>query len=121
MLGKDQLAAAGLATMGLYAQEGLFEKAHELRAHWADAAHSLRGKPYVIDVRNIALIAGIELEPRPGAPTKRATELFHACFDNGLLVRATGDIIALSPPLILEKAHIDEMFGTVGELLAGVG
>lgn len=59
--------------------------------------------------------------PRPGAPTKRATELFHACFDNGLLVRATGDIIALSPPLILEKAHIDEMFGTVGELLAGIG
>ena len=59
--------------------------------------------------------------PRPGAPTKRATELFHACFDNGLLVRATGDIIALSPPLILEKAHIDEMFGTIGDLLAGIG
>ena len=59
--------------------------------------------------------------PRLLAPIKRATELFHACFDNGLLVRATGDIIALSPPLILEKAHIDEMFGTIGDLLAGIG
>ena len=83
--------------MDLYRDEGLFEKADELGAYWADAAHSLRGKPHVIDIRNIGLIAGIELEPRPGAPTKRATELFHACFDNGLLVRATGDIIALSP------------------------
>ena len=103
--------------MDLYRDEGLFEKAHELGAYWADAAHSLRGRPHVIDVRNIGLIAGIELEPRPEAPTKRATELFHACFDDGLLVRATGDIIALSPPLILEKAHIDEMFGKIGELL----
>ena len=88
-------SAAGLATLDLYAREGLFDKGDELGAYWADAAHSLRGKPHVIDVRNIGLIAGIELEPRPGAPTKRATELFHACFDNGLLVRATGDIIAL--------------------------
>jgi beta-alanine--pyruvate transaminase len=81
------------------------------------AAHSFREKPRVIDVRNIGLIAGIELEPRPGAPTKRTTDHFHACFGDGLLVRATGDIIALSPPLILEKAHIDEMFGKIGDLL----
>ena len=106
--------------MDIYRDEGLFEKAEELGTYWADAAHSLRGKPHVIDVRNIGLIAGIELEPRPGAPTKRATELFHACFDNGLLVRATGDIIALSPPLILERTHIDEMFGKIGELLEGI-
>jgi len=68
-------------------------------------------------VRNMGIVAGIELEPRPGAPTKRAMELFHKCFDNGLLVRATGDIIALSPPLILQKAHIDEMVGRIADLL----
>lgn len=118
--GHPLAAAAGIATMDLYRDEALFEKAQELDAYWTDAAHSLRGKPHVIDVRNVGLIAAIELEPRPGAPTKRATELFHACFDNGLLVRATGDIIALSPPLILEKSHIDEMFGKIGELLAGI-
>ena len=75
---------------------------------------------HVIDIRTIGLVAGIELEPRAGAPTKRATELFHACFDNGLLVRATGDILALSPPLIMEKSHIDEMFGKLGDLLATI-
>jgi beta-alanine--pyruvate transaminase len=74
----------------------------------------------VIDVRNIGIVAGIELEPRPGAPGKRAMELFHKCFDNGLLIRVTGDIIALSPPLILEKAHIDEMIGRIAELVEGV-
>ena len=118
--GHPVACAAGLATLDLYAQEGLFNKADELGAYWADAAHSLRGKPHIIDIRTIGLVAGIELEPRPGAPTKRATELFHACFDNGLLVRATGDIIALSPPLILDKSHIDEMFGTIGELLTAI-
>jgi len=108
-------SAAGLATLDLYQREGLFDRAHELGDYWADAAHSLRGLPHVIDIRTIGLVAGIELEPRPGAPTKRAMELFHACFDNGLLVRATGDIIALSPPLILERSHIDAMFGMLAE------
>lgn len=118
--GHPLAAAAALATLDIYRDEGLFDQAHTLGAYWAQAAHSLRGKRHVIDVRNIGLIAGIELEPRPGAPTKRATELFHACFDNGLLVRATGDIIALSPPLILERSHIDEMFGKLGDLLAHI-
>jgi beta-alanine--pyruvate transaminase len=108
-------SAAGLATLDLYAREGLFDRAHALGEYWADAAHSLKGLPHVIDIRTIGLVAGIELEPRPGAPTKRAMELFHACFDNGLLVRATGDIIALSPPLILERSHIDDMFGMLAE------
>ena len=115
--GHPLACAAGLATLDLYHDEGLFDKADELGAYWAEAAHGLRGRPHVIDIRTIGLVAGIELQPRDGAPTKRATELFHACFDNGLLVRATGDIIALSPPLILEKAHIDEMFGKLGDLL----
>lgn len=119
--GHPLACAAGIAALDLYAQEGLFERADELGAYWAGAAHSLRGKRHIIDIRTIGLVAGIELAPREGAPTKRATELFHACFDNGLLVRATGDIIALSPPLIVEKAQIDQMFEKIGTLLDGIG
>lgn len=118
--GHPLAAAAALATLDLYRDEGLFDRATELGPYWEDAMHSLRGKRHVIDVRTIGLVAGIELEPRPGAPTKRATELFQKCFDAGLLVRATGDIIALSPPLILETAHIDEMVGRIGELIATI-
>jgi beta-alanine--pyruvate transaminase len=115
--GHPLAAAAGIATMNIYRDEELFARAESLEDYWQDAAHSLKGKRHVIDVRNMGLVAGIELEPRPGAPTKRASELFQRCFDNGLLVRSTGDIIALSPPLILEKTHIDEMFGRIGDLL----
>jgi beta-alanine--pyruvate transaminase len=118
--GHPLAAAAALATLDLYRDEGLFNRATELGPYWEDAMHSLRGRRHVIDVRTIGLVAGVELEPRPGAPTKRATELFQKCFDAGLLVRATGDIIALSPPLILETAHIDEMVGRIGELIATV-
>ena len=118
--GHPLAAAAGLATLDLYKAEGLFERAASLSEYWADAVHSLKGKRHVIDLRNIGLVAGIELEPRPGAPGKRATELFHAAFDSGLLVRATGDIIALSPPLIVDKSQIDEMFGKLADLLATI-
>ncbi len=118
--GHPLASAAGLATLDLYSREGLFDRANELSAYWEDAAHSLKGRRHVIDVRTIGLVAGIELEPRAGAPTARAMELFHACFDDGLLVRATGDIIALSPPLIVEKSQIDEMFGKIGELLGRI-
>ena len=118
--GHPLASAAGLATLDLYARDGLFDRANELGSYWEDAAHSLKGARHVIDIRTVGLVAGIELEPRAGAPTARAMELFHACFDNGLLVRATGDIIALSPPLIVEKAQIDEMFGKIAELLGGI-
>ena len=118
--GHPLAAAAGIATLDLYRDEGLFERAAELSPYWEDAVHSLKGKPHVIDVRNLGIVAGIELEPRPGAPTKRAMELFHKCFDNGLLIRVTGDIVALSPPLILEKAHIDEMIDRIAEQLATI-
>jgi beta-alanine--pyruvate transaminase len=74
----------------------------------------------VIDIRNLGLIAGIELEPRPGAPTARALEAFRACFDAGVLVRVTGDIIALSPPLIIEEAQIGEIAETLGKVLAAI-
>ena len=115
--GHPLAAAAGIATLDLYKSEQLFERAKDMSGYFEDAAHSLKGRRHVIDVRNMGLVAGIELSPRPGAPTKRGMELFHACFDNGLLVRATGDTIALSPPLILEKSHIDEMFDRLGTLI----
>ncbi len=115
--GHPLAAAAGIAALDLYEAEGIFEHATSLHGYWEEAVHSLKGKRHIIDVRNMGIVAGIELEPRPGAPTKRAMELFHKCFDNGLLVRATGDIIALSPPLILQKAHIDEMVGRISDLL----
>ena len=114
--GHPLAAAAGIATLDVYAEQQLFENAAGLAAYWEAALHSLRGQRHVIDVRNLGLVAGVELEPRPGAPGARATDLFRTCFDEGLLVRVTGDIIALSPPLILEKAHIDEIV----ERLAGV-
>ncbi len=118
--GHPLASAAAIATLGIYQSEGLFNKAIELEDYWADAVHSLKGAPHVIDCRNIGLIGGIELEPRVGAPTKRAMEVFHRAFDQGLLIRVTGDIIALSPPLILEKTHIDEIFGKLAAILATI-
>jgi beta-alanine--pyruvate transaminase len=115
--GHPLAAAAGIATLDLYQSEGIFEHAQSLHGYWQEAVHSLKGRRHIIDIRNMGIVAGIELEPRPGAPTKRAMELFHKCFDAGLLVRATGDIIALSPPLILEKPHIDEMVGRIADII----
>lgn len=115
--GHPLAAAAGIATLDLYQSEGIFEHAQSLHSYWQEAVHSLQGRRHIIDVRNMGIVAGIELDPRPGAPTKRAMELFHKCFDAGLLVRATGDIIALSPPLILQKSHIDEMVGRIADIV----
>ncbi len=112
--------AASIASLDLYAEEGLFERALELEPYWQEAVHSLNGVRHVIDVRNLGLVAGIELEPREGAPGRRAMEVFHTCFDEGLLVRMTADIIALSPPLIVQKSQIDEMVGKLGEVIARV-
>ena len=110
--------AAAIATLDLYVRDGLFARAAGLAPHFAAAVHALRDKPHVVDVRSLGLVAGIELTPRDGAPGARTMELFHRAFDSGLLVRVTGDIIALSPPLIIDAAQIDEMFGRIGDLLA---
>ena len=115
--GHPLAAAAGLATLDLYKSEGIWDHAASLHGYWEAAVHSLRGKRHIIDIRNMGIVAAIELEAHSGGVGKRGMQLFHKCFDNGLLVRATGDIIALSPPLILEKAHIDEMIGRIGELV----
>jgi beta-alanine--pyruvate transaminase len=107
--GHPLAAAAGLATLELYEAEGLFERARTMSAPFGDAVHALQDAPHVIDIRSLGLVAGVELEPRPGAPGARGMEVFQRCFDAGLLCRVTGDILALSPPLILEQAHIDRM------------
>ncbi|HEY9661364.1 MAG TPA: aspartate aminotransferase family protein [Allocoleopsis sp.] len=115
--GHPVACAAALGTLDVYEEEGLFDRARDLSPYWEEAVHSLRGVPHVIDTRNLGLVAGIELESIPGKPGERAFECFLRCYERGLLIRTTGDIIALSPPLILEKHHIDEMFGMLTEVL----
>ena len=115
--GHPLACAAGIATLDLYQSEALFERAASLAPYWEDAVHSLRGAPGVIDVRNMGLVAGIELESRSGAVGARAAEVFLKCFERGVLVRVTGDTIALSPPLIVERGHIDEIVGTLAETI----
>ena len=115
--GNPVASAAGLATLETYAEEGLLTRAAELAKYWEDALHSLKGLPHVIDIRNLGLIGAIELDPVAGQPTKRAFSAFLKAFEDGLLIRTTGDIIALSPPLIIEKDHIDELFGKLGAIL----
>ena len=115
--GHPAACAAGIATMEIYREEGLLTRAASLESHWQDRMHSLAGLPHVIDVRTIGFIAGIELASRPGSPGARAYDIFVDCFEKGLLIRVTGDIIALSPPLIAEAKHIDEMTSRLGEAL----
>ncbi|MBB4286956.1 aspartate aminotransferase family protein [Roseospira goensis] len=112
--------AAAMATQELYRAEGLLTRARDLEAAWADAVFSLKGLPHVIDLRCMGLIAGIELEPRPGEAGKRAFEVFLKAYEMGLLIRVTGDIIALSPPLIIEPGQIDQLFGTLAEAIRAV-
>ncbi|MES1200212.1 MAG: aspartate aminotransferase family protein [Pseudomonadota bacterium] len=118
--GHPLACAAGIATLETYKEEGLFERAAELAPYWQEAIHSLRDARHVIDIRNLGLVGGVELEPRPGAPTKRALEAFNACFDAGLLTRVTGDIIAFSPPLIIEKTQIDQVIDMVRKVLSKI-
>ncbi len=105
--------AAGLATLETYADEGLLTRAADLQGYFAEAVHSLKGLPNVIDIRNIGLVGGIELAPIAGEPAKRAFNVFLDCYDKGVLVRTTGDIVALSPPLIIEREQIDRIVETL--------
>ncbi len=111
--------AAGIATLEIYEREGLLRRAKSLSKVWEDAAHSLRGLPHVIDVRNYGLILGLELEPQPGKAGARGFDVFLKCFERGVLVRQTGDIIALSPALVIEPAQIDQIFETLRSVLRG--
>jgi beta-alanine--pyruvate transaminase len=116
--GHPLASAAALAAIDVYRSEGLFERAASMATYFEDAAHSLRGLPYVKDIRNLGLVCGIELESVPGKPGARAFDVFLKCFwDKEVLVRTTGDIIALSPPLIIDKPQIDRLFGSIAEIL----
>jgi beta-alanine--pyruvate transaminase len=115
--GHPVACAAAMATLDVYEQEQLFHRAHELSSYFEAAAHQLKGLPHVIDIRNLGLVAGIELEPLPDQPTVRAMTCLQRCFERGLLIRTTADIIALSPPLIIDKAQIDQMFTILADVL----
>lgn len=109
--------AASLATLDTYAEEGLLTRGAELEGYFADALHALKGLPHVIDIRNIGLVGAVELTPLPNLPGKRAFDIFLKCFDKGVLIRTTGDTIAMSPPLIISKAQIDQLVGTLADVL----
>ncbi len=115
--GHPLASAAAIAAIDLHQAEELPARALAMEDYFADGAHAMRGLPNVIDVRNMGLVSGIELQPRAGKPTDRAVRVFQRCFDNGVLIRTTGDIIALSPPLIIERTHVDRLFGVLGEAI----
>src|SRR5438552_1551034 len=118
--GHPLACAAGLGTLETFEEEGLFERAASLDAYWQDAAHALKDARHVVDIRNLGLVAGIELEPRKGAPGRRAYETFVKSFEAGVLIRYTGDTIAFSPPLIIEKPQIDRIFETTRSILSAL-
>ncbi len=109
--------AAAIATLDTYAEEGLLTRAASLETYWQEAIHGLRDHPNVIDIRNMGLIGAVELAPIEGQPGKRAFDIFVRAFEAGILIRVTGDIIAMSPPLIISEAQIDHLIGTLGEVL----
>jgi beta-alanine--pyruvate transaminase len=113
--------AAGLAALDIYAREGLFARAAAMAPAFEEAVHALANAPHVIDIRNLGLVAGVELAPRAGAPGARAFDAYLDCWRQGVLVRVTGDIIALSPPLIVEEAHIARIVAAIRSALERVG
>jgi beta-alanine--pyruvate transaminase len=118
--GHPVACAAGLANLDIFEEEELFTRASKVASLWQDAMHSLREFPHVEDVRTIGLVAGIELASRAESPGSRAYDLFVQCFEKGLLIRVTGDIVALSPPLIIEPGQVDEIVSTLGDALRGL-
>jgi beta-alanine--pyruvate transaminase len=115
--GHPLATAAAVATLDLYDQEGLFERGKELAPYFESAVHSLKGLPHVIDIRNFGLMCGVELAPVAGHPGKRAYDSFLKCYEKGVLVRSAGDTIALTPPLIATRQHVDQIVGTLGDAL----
>ncbi len=115
--GHPAACAAALATIDIYEHDGLLTRATELGKQWEDGLHALADCPHVIDIRNIGLMGAVELAPIYGAPVKRAFDAFRAAFDKGVLIRTTGDTIALSPPLIIKRDEIDTLFSTLRAVL----
>ena len=112
--------AAGVATLQLYDDEGLFERAARMAPVLEQAVHSLKGTRHVIDIRNFGLAAAVELESRPGAPGARTFDTYLGCWDDGLLVRQAGEIICFAPALIVEESHIARMMDTLKAVLGRV-
>src|SRR5688572_28890690 len=115
--GHPLACAAGIATLDTYEEEALFKKAKKLEHAFEDGIHAFKGAPHVVDCRNLGLIGAVELASRPGAYGARGFEVFEKCWDKGVFVRPVGDALAFCPPLIAEKKHLDQMFGTVAEVL----
>ncbi|MES2041094.1 MAG: aspartate aminotransferase family protein [Pseudomonadota bacterium] len=115
--GHPLAVAASLASLKVFKEEKVLEHAQSMTAYWEDGLHSLKGLPHVIDLRNVGLIGAIELESMPGKVGARAMAAYKKAFAEGVLVRTTGDIIAMSPPLILEKKHVDQLFGKLTDIL----
>jgi beta-alanine--pyruvate transaminase len=115
--GHPLACAAGIATLDVYEEEGLLERAQSLEPHWEDALHSLKGARHVIDVRNVGLMGAVELEPKKETPGSRGYTALVKAFEAGILMRYTGDTLAFSPPLIIEKAQIDQIVTTVRGVL----
>ena len=109
--------AAALATLDVYKDEGVFENAAEIAPYWAEGVHSLKGLPNVIDIRTIGMMAAVELSSRPGAPAERAFDAMLSGYEKGIMLRITGDTIAMSPPLVLTRAHVDEIVDKLGSVL----
>jgi beta-alanine--pyruvate transaminase len=112
--------AAGLATLDIYKDEQLLTRGASMAEYWRDGLHSLKGLPNVIDIRNIGLMGAVELAPRKDAPGARGYELMVDCFNRGLYFRQSGDAVAVSPPLIVERSHIDEMVSILGDAIKRV-
>jgi beta-alanine--pyruvate transaminase len=113
--GHPVACAAALATLDIYQGERLFERTLELEAYWQDALLGLRDLPNVVDIRAVGLVGGVQLAPSAEGVGKRGFQVFEQCFHDGLMVRVTGDTIAMSPPLIVEKEQIDTLVGTLAD------
>jgi len=118
--GHPLACAAALATLDVFAEQGILANAAAVQPYFEEALQSLRGLPHVIDLRSLGIIAGIELAPIAGQPGARGYAALKAAFADGLLIRTTGDIIALSPPLIMGRQHVDELFGKLADVLKGL-
>jgi beta-alanine--pyruvate transaminase len=117
--GHPLACAAGLATLAIFREEGLCQRAKEMAPYWENAVHSLKGAAHVVDIRNAGMLAAIELEAVPGETGKFAQAVHHLCFAQGVLVRAVGDNVVLSPPLIIERAEVDRIVSTIAAALPG--
>jgi beta-alanine--pyruvate transaminase len=118
--GHPLACAAGIATLDVYRDQNIFERAAKTAAKWEQAAHALKGTPRVVDIRNIGILAAIELEPKPGAANTRAVDAANLCYEKGVLVRSAGDALVLSPPLIINDSEIDRLFSTIAEAVKAI-